>query len=170
VTTALLTALTDRDALVRGEAAQSLAGREGQEVTTALLTALTDPDPVMRRSAAAALAGREGQEVTTALLAALTDLDWGVGQQAARAIQERSSPQDLLIVTQRARSLAPDCIGELLPLALSLTIRHYRDLTPAEQAEVRSVTAWLTSIALNSPEAVRRSPSAPPAGTSEHPR
>ena len=106
---------------VRREGAPGVAGREGQDATAALITALADEDPDVRRAAARGLASREGQDVTAALLTALADRDNYVRWRAAAAIEQRHSPQDLLIVTKQTSSLAPSCFAALLHPALGLT-------------------------------------------------
>jgi HEAT repeat protein len=87
--------------------------------------------------------------VTEALLGCLTDGDRDVRRTAADALGGRESPEALLILARKVRTLAQSSALEVAKAAEPLMIRHYRRIDPADQPEVLVAMGWLTTAALS---------------------
>ena len=94
--TALLTALTGEDALLRIKAAAALTEPWTSKVTRALLRRLSDEDWRVRAQAAKALAGHNDPATLPSLALALRDSAWWVRQDAAEAMAEIDGGIDAL--------------------------------------------------------------------------
>jgi ParB family transcriptional regulator, chromosome partitioning protein len=149
VTEALLGCLADQDKEVRHSAVRALDGREGSRVTEALLGCLADQDEDVRVATVEALADREGSRVTEALLGCLADQDEDMRYGAVEALGGRKSPETLLILASKVRTLSQPSLREVTDAAESLMIRHYRRIDPADQPEVLAAMGWLTTAVLS---------------------
>jgi HEAT repeat protein len=148
VTEALLRSLHDKDEALRLEAVAAVADRQDRGVIEALLRLLTDKDKTLQRAAVAALAGRQDPAVIEALLGRLTNQDLPLRREAMEALG-RETPETLLILARKVRTLSQPSLLVVTEAAEALMIRHYRRIDPADQPEVLASMGWLTTAALS---------------------
>ena len=124
-------ALGDKDADVRGVAAEAL-GNIGDPVVPALIHALADEDWDVRRKAAEAL-GNIGDPAVPALIQALADEDWGVRLWAAEALGNIGDPAVPALIRAlkedwHARRVAAEALGKIGdPRAVPALIQALKD-------------------------------------------
>jgi HEAT repeat protein len=149
VTEALLGRLISQDGSVRAAAVEALADRQDPKVTEALLGRLADHDWSVRAAVVEALAGRQDPAVTEAPLGCLTGRHKRVRAAAVAVLGASESPETLLIVARKVRTLSQPSLLAVTEAAEPLTIRHYRRIDPADQPEVLAAMGWPTTAALS---------------------
>ena len=95
-----------------------------------------------------ALGGRDAPGVVEALVGRLADPDEAVRWAAVRVLADRESPQSLLILARKVRTLGCSSLTAVTRAAEQLMIRSYRRIDPADQPGVLAAMGWLTTAVL----------------------